>query len=158
MRESSTVVIEPKPGTNRNARGQQALRGGATLLVVALLLGGLLLLVDFEQERPDFYQPARAPLTDAAMILSETYAEEKELVQRLQTVRSRLDNAIALLGRAKRLDPEDKRQIETLQVQLRALEDTDRMLSTDPKSLRRAYRDLMDQLNALADKLAQPRS
>lgn len=152
------MVVEPKPGTNRNVHSRQILRGGAALLVVALLLGGMLLLVDFEEERPDFYQPARAPLTDAAMILSETYAEERELVQKLQAVHSRLDNAIALLDRAERLDPEDKRKIETLQVQLRALEDTDRMLSTDPKSLQRTYRDLVKQINALAEKLAQPRS
>jgi DNA repair exonuclease SbcCD ATPase subunit len=152
------MVIEPKPAANRNAHTRQVLRGGAALLVVAILLGGLLLLVDFEEERPDFYQPARAPLTDAAMILSETYAEEKELAQKLQTVHSRLDDAIALLDRAERLDPEDKRQIETLQVQLRALEDTDRLLSTDPKSLQRTYRNLVEQINALADKLVQPRS
>jgi len=149
------MSTDPKPSTNRTEGGQRALRTGAGLVVVALLLGTLLLLVDFEKELPDFYEPARAPITEAARILSETYAEEKELVQQLHMVHSRLDHAIALLGQAERLDPTDKRQIETLQVRLRALEDPNRMLKTDPKALQSAYHELTEQLNALTDKLAQ---
>jgi len=152
------MAIDSKPGTKRNAGARQALLGGAALLTVALLLGGMLLLVDFEEERPNFYQPARAPLTEATAILSETYAENKELLRHLERVHNRLDHAIALLGRAEGLDPEDKRQIATLQVRLQALEDPDRMLSTDSKDLQRTYRELTEQLNALADKLARPPS
>jgi hypothetical protein len=151
------MTTDPEPTSDRNAGSQRALRGGLALFVVALLLAGLLLLVDFEKERPNYYVPARAPITEAATILSETYAEEKELVQLLQTVHNRLDQAISLLGRAERLDAVDKRQIETLRVRLQTLEDADRMRSTDAKDLKRAYQDLTEQLNALAEKLAQPR-
>ena len=150
------MTTDPKPSTNSNISGRQALRGGAALVAVALLLGGLFLLVDFEKERPDFYESARVPITEAEVILSETYAEEKELLQQLQTVHARLDHAIGLLGQAERLAPADKRQIETLQVRLRALEDSDRTLKTNPKALQRAYHELTGQLNALAEKLAQP--
>jgi hypothetical protein len=150
------MTIDPKPGTNRTNGSKWALRGGATFVVIALLLGGLLVLVDFEEERPDYYEPARIPITEAAAILSETSAEENELVQQLQSVHSRLGHAIDLLGQAERLDPADKRKIETLQVRLRALGDSDRMLKTDPMELQRAYHELTRQLNALAEKLAQP--
>jgi predicted nucleic acid-binding Zn-ribbon protein len=152
------MTTDYKPGTSRSARGRWALRVGAALPAVVMLLGVLFLLVDLEKEQPDFYQPARAELTEAATILSQTYAEEKELFQQLRPVHTRLDDAIALLGRAERLDPEDKRRIETLQARLRALEDTDRMLSTDPKDLLRAYRELTDQLNDLAMKLEQSKA
>jgi uncharacterized protein HemX len=152
------TTTDPKPSTNRSTGGQGALRGGAAFLMVVLLLGGLFLLVDFTQERPDYYQPARAPITEASMILSETYSEAKELVQRLQRLHNRLDNTLALLGQAERLDPADERKIVAMQGRLRALEDTDRMLATDPEALQRAYHDLTEQLNGLARKLAQPLS
>jgi hypothetical protein len=155
MQETYAMTKEPRLSTNSSGTVQRALRGGTALLVVALLLGGLLLLVDFEEERPDFYAPARVPITEAATILSETYAKEKGLVQQLQSVHGRLDHAIALLGRAERLDPTDKRQIESLQVQLRALEDTDRTLLADPQARKHAYRDLTEQLHALAEKMGR---
>jgi len=152
------MTTDPKPSTNRRDGRQRALRGGAAFLAVALLVGGLLLLVDFEEERPDYYEPARVPITEAATILSETYAEEKELVQQLQIVHNRLDHAIGLLGQAEQLDPADKRKIETLQVRLRALGDSDRMLKTDPKALQRAYHELTEQMNFLAKQLAEHKS
>jgi hypothetical protein len=66
------VTTDPEPPSDRNASSQRALRGGLTLFVVALPLAGLHLLVDFEKERPDYYAPTRAPITEAATIVSET--------------------------------------------------------------------------------------
>jgi len=152
------MTVDRKPGPSHSPDGQRALRGGAALVVVALFLGGLLLLIDFEKEGPDFYESARVPLSEATEILSQAYGEEEELADKLRAVHSRLDNAIALFGQAEQLDPEDKRQIETLRMRLRALENDDRLLASDPKNLQRAYHELTEQLSALANKLAKPRS
>jgi len=152
------MATDSKPAENNSTNAQRALRGGAALLAVALLVGGLLLLVDFEKERPDFYESARIPLTEASRILSETYSEEKELMQSLQTVHSRLDHAIELFGQAEQLDPEDKRQIETLRVRIQALENSNELLETDPETLQRTYHELTKELNALANRLAKPKS
>jgi len=152
------MSIDPQRNRDLRVRRQRALRNGAAFLAVAVLVGALLLLVDFGKERPDLYEPARAPLTEATMILSETYGEEKELMDKLQMVHSRLENAIALLGKAERLDPEDKRQIKLLQDRLRALENKGEVRLIDPQALQRTYRDLTDRMNGLAHKLADPGS
>ena len=151
------MIVDPKPNKDRSADRQRALRSGAAILVVVLFLGGLILLVDFADKRPDFYQPARSPITEAVLILSETYGEEKELLKKLGRVHRQLENAIALLGQAERLAPEDKQQIETLRMRLQALEDIDFAPDTDPRALQRTYQDLTEQLSALAENLAQNR-
>jgi hypothetical protein len=153
--ESFTMTKDASPTKNRSAVGRRALREQAAPFVLAMLFGCLFLVADFQKERPNFYQPARAPLVDAAMILPEIYGDERELAQKFQTVNNRLNNAIALLGQAERLDPEDKQKIETLQVRLRALDDIETILSTDPKTLQRAYQGLAEQLSTLVDKLEQ---
>ena len=107
------MTTDSKPSTG-NAGGRRGLHGGAALLVVALILGVLLLLVDFREERPDYQESARVPLTEAARALEESYDDESLLLENFKTVHERLNSAIALLGQAERLDPEDKRQIEVL--------------------------------------------
>lgn len=149
------MIIDPKPNRDRSVGRQTALRSGAALVVIVLFLGGLILLVDFAEKRPDFYQPARSPLTEAVLILSETYGEEKELLKKLRRVHSHLENAVALLGEAERLAPEDEQQIEALRMRLLALEDIDLAPDTDPEALQRTYQDLTKQLGGLAKKLAQ---
>jgi len=154
-REDFAVATFPNPGKKGKTAGRRALRGGAALAIVAMLAGSLYLVAGFEQGRPNFYQPARAPLIDTAIILSEIDAEEEELGGKFQTLHSRLDDAIALLDQAERLDPEDKRQIATMQMRLLALEKTERMASTYPATLERTYRRLTEQLNTLARRLEQ---
>ena len=146
------MTTDSKPSTG-NAGGRRGLHGGAALLVVALILGVLLLLVDFREERPDYHESARVPLTEAARALEETYDDESLLLQNFETVHERLNSAIALLGQAERLDPEDKRQIEVLEGKLRGLEDPGKILDKSPKALKQAYDDLTRQLEALAKKL-----
>jgi septal ring factor EnvC (AmiA/AmiB activator) len=152
MQEICTMTTESKPSTG-NAGRRRGLRGGAALLVVALLLGVLLLLVDFREERPDYQESARVPLTEAARALEESYEDESLLLENFKTVHERLNSAIALLGQAERLDPEDKRQIEVLEGKLRELEDPGKVLDKSPKALKQAYDDLTRQLEALAKKL-----
>jgi len=154
-KEGFAVTIGRNPRKSRSTAGRQAVRRGAALVFVALLLGGLFLLTDLEEGRPNFYEPARAPLLDAAMILSESSAAENELGQELQMLHRRLDNAVGLLGQAERLDPQDKRQINTVKARLRALKVAGRMVSTDPTTLQRAYQSLTEQLSTLARKLEQ---
>jgi septation ring formation regulator EzrA len=74
-------------------------------------------------------------------------------LENFKTVHERLNSAIALLGQAERLDPEDKRQIEVLEGKLRELEDPGKILDKSPKALKQAYDDLTRQLEALAKKL-----
>jgi septal ring factor EnvC (AmiA/AmiB activator) len=152
MQEICTMTTDPKPSTG-NTDGRRGLRGSATLLVVALLLGVLLLLVDFREEPSNYYESARVPITEAARALEESYDDENLLLQNFKTVHERLNSAIALLGQAERLDPEDKRQIEVLEGKLRGLEDPSKILDKSPKDLKRAYHELTGQLEALARKL-----
>jgi len=154
LRESDVMKTDPKASTRSRAAGQRAQHSGAVFLVIASLLGVLLLLVDFEKEQLDLHEQTQAPLTEAAMILSETYDKEKVLMEKLRAVHNRLNLAIRLLDQAEQLDPGDKRQIGTLQARLRELDDTDRMRKMEPQALQSAYQDLTEQLNALASKLA----
>jgi len=155
--EGFAVSMDRTPSKSRRIVNRQAVRrGGTALVLVALLSGAWFLLTDLEEGRPNFYEPARAPLLDAAMILSDSSAAESDLGQELQMLHRRLDDAIRLLGQAQRLDPQDKRQIDTVQSRLRVLRAAERMAATDPATLQRAYRGLAEQLNTLAKKLEQP--
>jgi hypothetical protein len=152
------MAADSRPRTPPTGPGRAWLRNGTELLIVALLLGAMVVVLDLCGERPDYYQPARGAITDAALILSETYGTEKELLSKFQAVHRHLEDAIALLDRAERLDPADKRRIATLRVRLQALEDPDRMTTEDPEEMHRSYHSLMEQLNALAHKLEHPRT
>jgi hypothetical protein len=153
------MASDPESNPNTSDSSRPWLRSGAAFLVIALALGTLFLFLDLYGERPDLFEPARGAISDAAMILSQTYSDEQDLIDRFQTVHRQLEKVIALLDRAKRLDPADRREIETLRVRLQALENPSRMVSDDPERLKHSYHELIEQLNALADRLAaQPRS
>jgi hypothetical protein len=137
-------------------RGQWRLHLVAALILAALALGGAYTLYERRHEPPGSDGPAGSALAQAAQRLSETYGEEKDLVQRIGLVRQHIDEAIDLVEQAGRLDPEDQRQIATLRVRLLALEDPTRLASADPATLRQSYEALIAQLNALAQKLQGP--
>ena len=137
-------------------RGQRRLNQIAVLVLAALALSGAYLLYQRQHEAPGARAPAGDALAQAAQRLSETYGEEKDLVQRLGLVRRHLDEAISLVEQAGQLDPEDQRKITTLRVRLRALEDPAKLASTDPDALRHSYDALITQLDALAQKLQGP--
>jgi DNA repair ATPase RecN len=122
-------------------------------LVIAMILGGVLLLVGLLIDRPNFYAPGRSVLTKAEMRLAETYSEEKLLVDKLHKMRSNLDNVIELLGQAEQLDPSDKAVIEALRKRLRALENPERLTDTTPEALHQAYKEMMTELSQLTRKL-----
>jgi hypothetical protein len=150
----ATPVADQETHQHRGG-AQRALRSSVALVLVAIILGGAYLVFDLNNERPNFYQPARGAITDAAMILSETYNSEKDLIEKYQSVHKQLESAIALLDKAEKLDPDDQRQIETLQIRLRALENGERMLTTQPDELKRTYHELIEQMHTLAHQLEQ---
>jgi len=138
----------------RTNRAKRRLYGTAALVVILIL--GSILAYQLYQKRPNFYHPARYSLTEAALQLSESYGEERELTRRFDLVRQHLRQAISLLEQAARRDPADKRQLEALRVRMQALQDPDWIASSTPEAQHGAYEALISELNALAEKLKRP--
>ena len=152
------ITMDPDRGATGIGSGQPALRGTAALLSAALLLGGLLLLVDAEEDRPNTAGKARAALHGATVALSESEAQRQALAEQLHEVHLQLDRALTLLDRAAQLDPADRQEISALKKELQGIEATDRLLDSNPEAIEHTYRDLTTRLNALQQRLGKTRS
>lgn len=124
------------------------------LIIVVLLLAGIYLIFGRNGEHPDYYQPARSSITYAEVILSETYNEEKTLLQQLQIVHQHLDQVIALLGKAEKLDPADQKKLGALREKLQDLE-SQNIMSANLDDVKQNYDSILRELQALTQKSAQ---
>jgi chromosome segregation ATPase len=101
---------------------------------------------------PNYYQPARKALVIARQQLEQSYTHEATAIKELKITHRELETAIAALNKA-RVDPAYQRNIETLRMQLQALEDVERLEQTSPKQLQQSYHEITDQLSTLIEKL-----
>jgi hypothetical protein len=129
----------------------------AVAVIGALSLAGIFYLgFVLRAKEPNFYSPARTALVGVRQRLAESYSHERAMLEQLRMARSELDAAIRHLEKAARLDPEDRRVIETLRVRLKALENPNGVSQLSPEELRQSYHALMAQLDALIAKLQRP--
>ena len=139
-----------------NAAHSGGMRKVIVAIAIVVVVGGGLLGYNAYKNRPNYYEPARGYLSEAAVHLSESFGDEKELLERLQRVHTNLESTIALLEKAEAVDHADQREIETLRVRLKSLEDTQRLLNMDPKELHRSYDALIGEIKALSHRMDKP--
>jgi hypothetical protein len=138
-------------GRDRPAKGH-GLRNAAGFLVVALIVGGILSLLDLYEDLPNLYDPARVALSRAETHLNRSYDREEDIMTEVRAARQELDSAVELLESAADADPAIKGQVETIQLRLNNLKTEQPPPSMTPKELHRAYRELLADINKLLNR------
>jgi hypothetical protein len=138
-------------GRDRPAKGH-GLRNAAGFLVVALIVGGILSLLDLYEDLPNLYDPARVALSRAETHLNRSYDREEDIMTEVRAARQELDSAVDLLESAADADPAIKGQVEAIQLRLNNLKTEQPTPSMTPKELHRAYRELLADINKLLNR------
>lgn len=99
----------------------------------------------------DIYNPTRTALVNAHRQLTESLAQEREILERIKRTREELDASLALLEKAEDLDPSMKTPIDSLRSQMAALQDTSSLCPLDSSSSLDLYSELLDGLQTLID-------
>ena len=141
---------------SRGTGGHSGLRYVVAIVGVVAVAGIIYFGFVRYESGPKYYEPARKAVVAAQTRLAESFKYETALMEQLHMAHSELDAAIAELAKAERLDPRDKREIETLRVRLTALEDAKRLARMSPEQLQESYHNLSAQMDALILKLEQP--
>lgn len=139
-------------GSRRNS-GHHWLRNLALVVGVIAIAGVIYLGFMLHESGPNYYQPARVALVSAQRQLAESYSHEKALLEQLRIVHNELDAAMGDLQKAEYLDHADQREIESLRLRLKALEDAKQLSHTTPEQLQESYQSLTAQLDALINRL-----
>jgi hypothetical protein len=124
-------------------------------LALPLVLGVALLGYALWRDRPDYYDPTRTTLVEAERLLTRSfdrYQQQLDLREEIREAHMLLREAIADLEQAQRTDAEDRTQIQAIRSRLQDLEDEGQAPRMTPADLRRTYRELLAQLEALIDK------
>ena len=99
----------------------------------------------------DIYNPARTAMVNAQKELAESLELEREVVERIEHARQKIDASAALLASAGRLDPSMQAPIEQLQSQLTTLQNSASLCPGDTASCLGLYRQMLDDLQAMIE-------
>jgi hypothetical protein len=130
---------------------RRGLRSAAGFLVVALGVGAVALVLEFNRDARIFSDPGLHDLLRAQSYLNRSYGPERHLLSESQTARRDLDAAISFLAAAEQADPVASQKLDALRSNLKALETgtvKERMTAAD---LDARYRNLRAQIEGLID-------
>jgi hypothetical protein len=125
-------------------------------VVIILVVAGVLLTVDFGNERVEIPAPAHSYLTQAASHLAQTYQDDQYLARATKNAQRNLSDTLDLLDKARQVDAADRGEIRRLRGRLQALEDPGTLSGESLASLRRSYQGLTVEVNTLLHRLERP--
>jgi len=99
----------------------------------------------------DIYNPSRTALVNAHRQLTESLAQEREILERIQRTRRELSASLALLAKAEELDPSVEKPIDDLRSHIVALQENPSLCPMDSASSLDLYGELLDTLQTLID-------
>lgn len=134
----------PEPGETNHRRRNMVLVLGGIALIVAIYFGPAI-----RQHAPDYYDPVRADLVKATLMIEDSLTHEQALIEHLKMAHEELDAAIARLTTVADMDPGHRSSVESLRASLRSMEDPDYIRNTSPEKLRQSYREILAQVDAL---------
>ena len=135
--------------TLKHHRRRYVALGVAVFALAAVIFFGPTL----REQEPNYYNPARTALVNARLRFEESLGHEQALITQLQMVREELGSAIAELDKAADLDPADQAGIKAIRAGLLSIEHPDNPGEPGTNELHQAYRDLLDQMDALITEL-----
>jgi hypothetical protein len=133
----------------KHRRRRYVALGVAVFALAAVIFFGPTL----REQEPNYYNPARTALVNARLRFEESLGHEQALITQLQMVREELGSAIAELDKAAGLDPADQARIKAIRSGLLSIEHPDNPGEPGTNELHQAYRDLLDQMDALITEL-----
>jgi len=150
LNEENTLNEPNTPAPDKQQHSGRYLMLGVLIitLVAAIYFGSFI-----RETEPDFYAPGRTAIVNARMHFEESLGYEQALIEQQRMAHDEINQAISHLDKAETLDPADRDKIQQIRAQLTVLESLDRQRENSPQQLQKQYYDLLDQMDALINKL-----
>lgn len=128
---------------------RRGLRNARAFLLIALVVGVVLLVFEFQDDTRVVDDPALEALLKAQSHLAQSYGPEQDILSQSQVAHRELRAAIGLLAAAEQADPATTEKIEEVRISLEALESERDFEGMTSKELQARYHKLRAELEAL---------
>jgi len=130
---------------------ERGLRNAGGFLVMAVIVGAVLLLLEFNHELEIVSDPVLQDLVGAQSRLSRSYRAERKLLADSRAVHRELNGAIRQLTAAEQQHPAGNIQIDAVRNRLEALEHAGSAEQMTSEDLDTRYRKLGSQIEGMID-------
>lgn len=147
------MKLDPRPPKRHQHQNVTQKPGfAAGFLVVALFLGGIVLISDLYPERPDYYEPVRSSLVVARLHLKASYERERDLLKQVRSAHRELETAIRFIEQADHTEPADRKELAALRERVGALGNDQKTEQMTADELLQTYQALIEDIDTMIRK------